>query len=83
MDTAAFPLSPLLSLNADQRIPQLFPFLLCNNFMLINAHCNFSIFFLCNNFMFIIAYLNFSTFSYVITCCWSILTANSPFSPLL
>ena len=69
MDTKTLPLSPLLSHNADQRIPQLFPFLLCNNFMLINAHCNFSIFFLCNKFMFIIAYLNFSTFSFVRTSC--------------
>ena len=44
MDTATFPLSPLLSLNADQCTPQTFHFLLCYNFMFIIAYLNFSTF---------------------------------------
>ena len=40
--TATFPLLPLLKLHDDHYIPQLFPFLLCYNLMMIITYCNFS-----------------------------------------
>ena len=44
MYTATFPLSHLLELNGGQCIPQLFHFLLCYNFLLINAYRTFFFF---------------------------------------
>ena len=82
MDKDTFPLSPLLSLNADQCIPQLFPFLL----LYLHAHqCKQKLFhfLLCYNHILVNGYRNFSTFSFVITSCWSMDTANFPLSPLL
>ena len=43
LHTATFSLAPLLELHDDHYIPQLFPFLLCSNFMMIIIYRNFSL----------------------------------------
>ena len=43
LHTATFPLLPLLKLHDDHYKPQLFPFLLCYNFMMIITYRNFSL----------------------------------------
>ena len=83
LHTATFSVPPLLQLQYDHYIPQLFPFLLCYNFMMIITHRNFSKSFFFYKFMMIIIYCNFSASSFVITSCWSLYTEIFPLPPML